>query len=107
MRAHKASITEFQIMPSFENCTDLLTANNWKLFRIIRGQPLVAIKIDLRVDGGIVILPRSFICFSFHKDIETSVMLGDCEGIIGSPQESAQVGDKAIINPMYTQKCHL
>lgn len=62
------------------------TTCNRKLSLRIWGQTLIFIKLNLKVNGCVIILLSSFICLCFHKDIEPFIMSRDCKSGILSPQ---------------------
>lgn len=70
------------------------TTCNRKLSLRIWGQTLIFIKLNLKVNGCVIILLSSFICLGFHKDIEPFIMSRDCKSGILSPQVPKEIAQK-------------
>lgn len=64
---------------------DPTTGNNRKLGLRIGSQAFLLIELDLKVDGSIIILPSSLVCFRLYKDVKSSVMSRYCKGGIFPP----------------------
>ena len=53
----------------------------------IWGQTFIFIKVNLKVNRGVIIFLSSFICLSFRKNIKAFIMSRDRESCIFPPQE--------------------